>query len=166
MDRFGRRNLSIWGALGLGIPHIVMAALLGEYHSSWPSHQAAGWVCVAMVYVFMFSYGLSWGPVGWAMPSEVFPSTRRAKGVGLATAVNWITNFIIGIVVPQMIISWGFGTFVFFAVFCMLAAVYGFFLVPETSGKSLEQMDEVFKDNMGSEEMRLRAEILTDVTQH
>jgi MFS family permease len=111
----------------------------------------------------MFTYGLTYGPVGWAMPSEVFPSTRRAKGVGLATAVNWIANFIIGVAVPPMIVSLGFGTYVFFACFCILAAIYAFFCIPETGGKTLEQMDEVFKDNLGSEERELQREIMSNV---
>lgn len=111
----------------------------------------------------MFIYGLTYGPVGWAMPSEVFPSTRRAKGVGLATAVNWLANFIMGVAVPQMIISLRFGTYVFFACFCVLAAIWAYFCVPETSGKTLEQMDEVFHDNVAGEESQLRRTILSNV---
>lgn len=108
----------------------------------------------------MFTYGLTYGPVGWTLPAEVFPSQRRSKGVGLAVAVNWITNFAIGVCVPPMVIGIGYGTYVFFAAWCVLAAVFSYFFVPETAGKTLEQMDEVFHDNSGAEELAMKAEIM------
>jgi hypothetical protein len=49
MDKFGRRPLAIWGAIGMGIPHAIMAGLIGKYGSSWPEHQGLGWFCVALV---------------------------------------------------------------------------------------------------------------------
>ena len=107
-----------------------------------------------------FLSGLTYGPVGWTLPAEVYPNARRSKGVGLATAVNWIANFAIGVCVPPMIESLGFGTYVFFGVWCLIAGIFGYFLVPETAGKTLEQMDEVFKDNSGAEELELKREIV------
>lgn len=77
--------------------------------------------------------------------------------------VDWINNFIIGLITPPMIQGTGFGTYVFFAVFCFLSFIWVFFLVPETNGRSLEQMDEVFNDRSGTEEIARRREIMTDV---
>ncbi|KAF2444426.1 hypothetical protein P171DRAFT_414447 [Karstenula rhodostoma CBS 690.94] len=96
--------------------------------------------------VYMFSFGATWGPVPWAMPSEIFPSSLRAKGVALSTCSNWLNNFIIGLVTPPLVQNTGYGAYTFFAVFCGLAFVFTFFLVPETMGKSLEEMDAVFGD--------------------
>jgi hypothetical protein len=96
------------------------------------------------------------------MPAEVFPSSRRAKGVGIATATNWVSNFIIGVAVPPMLISIGYGTFIFFGFFCLLAAAFSYFFVTETSGKSLEEMDQVFKDNLGQEEMSVMRQTMHD----
>lgn len=110
--------------------------------------------------VLISGSGLTYGPVGWTLPAEVYPNARRSKGVGLATSVNWIANFIIGVAVPPMIESLGFGTYVFFAAWCLIAGLFGYFLVPETAGKTLEQMDEVFKDNSGIEEMELKRQII------
>lgn len=93
------------------------------------------------------------------MPAEVFPNSRRAKGVGLATATIWISNFVIGVAVPPMLISIGYGTFIFFGIFCMLAAVFSYFFVPETSGKTLEEMDSVFKDNLAQEELEMMRQV-------
>lgn len=110
------------------------------------------------------SSGLTYGPVGWTLPAEVYPNARRSKGVGLATSVNWIANFIIGVAVPPMVESLGFGTYVFFAAWCLIAGLFGYFLVPETAGKTLEQMDEVFKDNSGTEEIELKKQIVERIS--
>ena len=90
----------------------------------------------------------------------MFPSSKRAKGVGAATAMIWLANFIIGVVVPEMIIKIGWGTYLFFGVFCVLAAIFSYFMVPETAKKSLEQISELFGDNkaVGEREIMMRIE--------
>lgn len=93
------------------------------------------------------------------MPAEVFPSSLRAKGVALSTCSNWLNNFIIGLITPPLVQNTGFGAYTFFAVFCLLALVWTFFFVPETNGRSLEQMDQVFKDLSSEEEDAKRARI-------
>jgi hypothetical protein len=93
------------------------------------------------------------------MPAEIFPSSLRAKGVGLSTASNWLNNFIIGLITPPLVQNTGFGAYVFFAVFCGFSLLWTFFFVPETNGRSLEQMDHVFKDFRGEDEMARRVRI-------
>ncbi|EON98501.1 putative mfs monosaccharide protein [Phaeoacremonium minimum UCRPA7] len=147
MDNIGRRNLAIWGAVGMGIAHVIMAALYGSFGNSWPDHVSAGWACVTFVYIYVIVFGLTYGPLIWTLPSEVFTNVYRAKGVGFAVAVSWLCNFIIGVVVPPMIESITYGTFIFFAAFCALGAVFSFYLVPETANKTLEELDSdaIFK---------------------
>ena len=95
MDRFGRRPLLLWGSAGMAISHIIIAILVGKFSSNWPAHRAEGWVSVAFLLAYMVAFGCSWGPVPWAMPAEIFPSSLRAKGVALSTCSNWFNNFII-----------------------------------------------------------------------
>ena len=95
MDRFGRRPLLLWGSVFMTVSHVVIAVLVGLFSRSWPTHRAEGWVSVGFLLFYMLSFGASWGPVPWAMPSEIFPSSLRAKGVALATCSNWLNNFII-----------------------------------------------------------------------
>jgi sugar porter (SP) family MFS transporter len=71
MDNIGRRNMAIWGALGMGIAHTIMAGVYGAFGDSWPQHQAGGWACVAFVYAYVVIFGLSYGPLIWTLPSEV-----------------------------------------------------------------------------------------------
>lgn len=161
LDKIGRRKLAIGGGIGMGIPHAILAGLVGAYSTSWPAHPGPAWFGVALVYIYVLMYGLSYGPLGWTLPPEVYPNAVRAKGVGLAVATNWLANTIIGFSTPPMIQNIGFGTYIFFACWCFIAATFAFFFVPETSNLTLEQIDRLFKDHSAEEE----AEIKKDVTQ-
>lgn len=90
MDRFGRKPLLLWGALFMFVSHVIVAVLVGLFSDSWSAHNAEGWVGVAFLFFYMVAYGASWGPISWAMPSEVFPSSLRAKGVALSACSNWL----------------------------------------------------------------------------
>lgn len=160
MDHIGRRPLLMWGSAAMCISHVVVAVLVGLYSSDWPANQDKAWAGVSFIFIYMVSFGLSWGPVPWAMPSEVFPSSLRAKGVALSTCSNWINNFIIGLITPPLIQNTGFGTYVFFGVLCLLSGIWTYLFVPETAHRSLEEMDAVFKDRTGQEDEERRHAIL------
>lgn len=161
IDKVGRKPLAIFGGFSAGTAWIIMAALVGMYSDDWPAHPAAGWAAVAMAFMFVLVFGVSFSCLGWTLPAEVFTNATRAKGVALSTATVWLCNFIVGVATPPMIQDIGFGTYIFFGSFCILAGFWAIFLVPETKGKTLEQMDEVFKDTAAQEEKEiLRAEII------
>ncbi|KAF1970344.1 general substrate transporter [Bimuria novae-zelandiae CBS 107.79] len=166
MDRFGRRPLLLVGAALMSVSHLIIAVLVGKFGDQWSSYKTEGWVAVAFLFFYMFSFGATWGPVPWAMPSEIFPSSLRAKGVALSTCSNWFNNFVIGLITPPLVQNTGYGAYTFFAVFCLLAFVFTFFFVPETTGKTLEQMDQVFKDVSSEAEearkLRIEREIMAE----
>lgn len=99
------------------------------------------------------------------IPSDIF--ARKFPGINvdtlnsLSTCSNWLFNFIIGLITPPLVESTGYGAYVFFAVFCLLSLVWVYWFVPETAGKTLEEMDHVFKDlrAAGEEERRERIEL-------
>lgn len=155
IDKVGRRPLAISGGFGTCVCYIVIAVLSAVYGQDWSVNIAAGWACVAMVFLFILIFGVSYSPLGWALPSEVFPSAIRSKGVALSTCVNWLSNFVVGVITPPMMSDIGYRTYIFFAVWCFVAGVWAFFLVPETSGKTLEQIDEVFGDASSHEEREM-----------
>jgi sugar porter (SP) family MFS transporter len=160
IDTVGRRPLAIVGGFGSCICYIVIAAIAGVYSKDWSANPAAGWAAVAMAFCFIMVYGVSYSPLGWTLPPEVFPNSKRAKGVALAVCINWLSNFTVGIATPPMLQNISYGTYIFFAVFCGLSGIWAVLLVPETKGKTLEQMDLMFGDNSGEEEkefMRIAA---------
>lgn len=88
LDRFGRRKILLTGSICMFIPHLIISIFVGKYSHDWPSYIPEGWTSVAFLLAYMLAFGCSWGPVPWAMPSEVFPSSLRAKGVALATSLS------------------------------------------------------------------------------
>ncbi|CAG7924833.1 unnamed protein product [Penicillium olsonii] len=163
LDKIGRRKLAIFGGIAMAIPHLIMAGIYERFSDKWTSHKGAGWFGVALIYIYVACYAASYGPLAWVLPAEVFPSSRRAKGVGLATATIWLANFIVGVVVPQMLVSLGWGTFLFFGLFCVAAATFSFFFVPETANKSLEQVADVFGDTLNNTEDEMQARIEREI---
>ncbi|KAI1455137.1 general substrate transporter [Annulohypoxylon moriforme] len=159
LDKLGRRKLAIFGGIGMGIPHIIMAGIVSKYNDKWADNQGIGWFGVALIYLYVVAYAASYGPLTWVLPAEVFPSYKRAKGVGAASAMVWLANFIVGVIVPEMQIKLGWGTYLFFGCFCFAAAVFSFFFVPETTGRSLEQIAGLFGDRHenGENELGVRA---------
>ncbi|GKT41602.1 high-affinity glucose transporter [Colletotrichum spaethianum] len=155
IDKVGRRPLAILGGIGGGTAWGIMAILTGIYSKDWAANPSAGWGAVAMAFIFVILYGISYSPLGWALPAEVYPNSHRSKGVAAGTATVWLCNFIVGVATPPMLDKLGFGTYIFFGAWCFVASVWAFFLVPETKGKTLEQMDEVFKDTTAQEEKEI-----------
>ncbi|KAI8141847.1 general substrate transporter [Fennellomyces sp. T-0311] len=97
-----------------------------------------------IVYVAGYALGLGYAP--WVMQSEIFPIALRGKGNGIATATNWICNLVISITYLSMINAMtAAGTFWFYAGISLIFWVLIFFFVPETSGRSLEEMNVIFQ---------------------
>ncbi|KAL0250138.1 hypothetical protein I308_103446 [Cryptococcus tetragattii IND107] len=161
LDKIGRKVFLIVGALGLTVSHVVVAAMIGSYSDNWPAHKGPAWVGVGFIFGVMIFYGIGWGPVPWAMPAEIHASSRRAKGVAITTCSNWLNNFIIGLITPPLVSGTkGYGAFIFFAIWSILAGVWSVFFVPETKGRTLEQMDAVFKSHTAIEDAQARDDIL------
>jgi hypothetical protein len=132
-----------------------MAVLTGIYSDDWSANTSAGWAAVAMAFIFILVFGMSYSCLGWVLPAEVYTGSSRAKGVAMAVCVNWLCNFTVGVATPPMLESIGFGMYVFYGSMCFLASIWAYFLVPETMGKTLEQMDFVFGDNAAQEEREI-----------
>ncbi|PBP20311.1 hypothetical protein BUE80_DR008963 [Diplocarpon rosae] len=163
LDRFGRKWILLLGSLGMFVSHLSIAILVAKCSHDWPSNRPGAWTCVAFLFFYMISFGASWGPVPWAMPAEIFPSSLRAKGVAISTCSNWLNNFVIGLITPPLVQNTGFGVYVFFAVFCLGSLAWTWFFVPETNGKTLEEMDEVFKDRGNTADIQKKDEIYAQI---
>ncbi|KAK7710369.1 hypothetical protein SLS64_005954 [Diaporthe eres] len=167
IDKVGRKPLAIFGGFSSGITWMIMAALVGVFSKDWSANPAAGWAAVAMAFLFILCYGGTFSCLGWCLPAEVFTNATRAKGVALSTATVWLCNFIVGVATPPMLEQIGFGTYLFFGSFCIISGFWAIFLVPETKGKTLEQMDELFKDTAAQEEKEIiRAEMMAEAALH
>lgn len=82
MDKFGRRPLLLFGSIAMTICRIIIAVLVGLYHSTWAQHKDKGWVSVAFLFVYMLAFGMTWGMLGdteWNI-SILTPSRSSSMG--------------------------------------------------------------------------------------
>lgn len=154
VDRFGRKTILIVGGLGMAISHFIVAGITGAYQDNWDNHQGAAWTAVVFIWLYAIHFGYSWGPVAWIIISEVFPLGLRAKGVSIGGSSNWLNNFAVAMSTSDFIETSQFGAFIFFGVITTIGVIWVYFLVPETKGRTLEEMDEIF----GSGDARFAAE--------
>ncbi|KAH6475878.1 hypothetical protein HBI59_006230 [Parastagonospora nodorum] len=152
IDKIGRRPLLLSGAAGTFISLCIVGGIIGGYGNTLKDHPAAGWTGIAFVYIYDVNFSYSWAPIGWVLPSEIYNIGNRSKAMSLTTSSTWMCNFIIGLVTPDMLETIGYGTYLFFAAFALIAFFFTWFLIPETKGKTLEEMDAVFKDTTAHEE--------------
>jgi MFS family permease len=144
LDKFGRKTFLIVGALGMFVCHIIVAALEGSFEGDWPNHLGGGWAAIVFIWLFAVNFAYSWGPVTWVLTQEIFPNSMRSRGVAIVASTNWIFNFVIGLSTKDMLASMDYGTYIFFAAFCLGGAAFVWKCVPETKDRTLEELDIFF----------------------
>ncbi|CRG87078.1 Quinate permease [Talaromyces islandicus] len=144
VDKIGRKSVLISGAIAMGACHLIIAVIFAKNQHQWPTHQSAGWAAIVMVWLFAANFGWSWGPCAWIIVAEVWPLSARPYGIALGASANWMNNFIVGQVTPDMITGMAYGTFIFFGLITLLGSVFVWVFVPETKQLTLEEMDVIF----------------------
>ena len=145
VEKLGRKPLLIWGSLGMAIGAFGVALTFG--------HAGMEMVTMLSIMVYSASFMFSWGPICWVLIAEIFPNTIRGAAVAIAVAFQWIFNFIVSSTfVPMfnMHLTEGddFGhwfTYGLYGIICVVAALFVWKLVPETKGKTLEDMTKLWK---------------------
>jgi len=146
IDRLGRRPLLLVGLVGMGASLVAVGfAFLSIGAGGGKS--AAGIVTLIGLIVFIVSFAFSLGPVVWTVINEIFPGRVRGRAVAVATAVNWGAAFIVSRFFLTLVNAIGqSATFWLFAFFCVTGWVWVWRRVPETKGRSLEQIDEAWRE--------------------
>ena len=137
VDRLGRKPLLITGSIGMAV------GALGVALSNVMNLPALIPVISIMLYSACFMF--SWGPICWVYIAELFPNTIRSQATAWAVAFQWIFNFIVSSTFVPMY-SWSpFFAYALYGVICLIAAVFVWKLVPETKGKTLEDMTALWR---------------------
>ncbi|KAK4964412.1 hypothetical protein LTR66_012300 [Elasticomyces elasticus] len=146
IEKFGRRTLLIYGAIGMLVCEFIVA-IVGTADPKGHSAQGA---LIAFVCIYIFFFASTWGPGAWVVIGEIFPLPIRSKGVAVSTASNWFWNCIIGIITPYMVDKdqGNLGSKVFFiwGALCTACVIFAYFMVPETKGLTLEQVDKMLEE--------------------
>ncbi|MDO3644446.1 sugar porter family MFS transporter [Mucilaginibacter sp. L3T2-6] len=139
IDKWGRRPLLFVGIGGAVISLIVIGLLFAAGLTSGP------WILI-FILAFIACFAFSFGPVCWVVIGEIFPNAIRGKAMALATLSLWIGNFFVGQLTPLMLEGLGSSwTFWLFAICCSPALWLTWKLIPETKGRSLENIEAYWK---------------------
>lgn len=144
VEKWGRRPLLITGSIGMAVGAFGVALTFGNASMSM--------VCMVSIMVYSASFMMSWGPICWVLIAEIFPNTIRGKAVAIAVAFQWIFNWIVSSTfVPMFNMKTAgdpdFGhwfTYGLYGLICVIAAFFVWKLVPETKGKTLEDMTKLW----------------------
>jgi len=144
VDKYGRKPLMVIGALGMAI---AMLSLGFVFFSG-----ATGYLALFCMMLYVASFAMSWGPVTWVLLSEIFPNKIRGRALAIAVAAQWISNYLVSLTFPMMNdnsylsekFNHGFAYWVY-GIMSILAMLFIIKFVPETKGKTLEEMEELWK---------------------
>jgi sugar porter (SP) family MFS transporter len=139
LDKVGRRALLVTGTVGL----LVALLVLGAYFSSSTLQQSYSWVALAGLVLFIAAFAIGLGPVFWLMISEIFPVGARGKAMAVCTIANWGANFLVAqtfLTLSKTITRQG--VFFLYAALAVLSVLFFVAKVPETKGRSLEDIQE------------------------
>lgn len=155
IDFLGRKKSLMAGAIWMAAMMFIIGAVLATNppDASSGSVSSASIAMVAMIYLYVIGYSASWGPVPWVYLSEIFPTRLRSYGVGMGAATQWLFNFVVTKITPEAVNHIGWKTFLMFGIFCAANAVFATFLIKETKGKSLEEIDVLFGDVSAEQRM-------------
>jgi len=137
IDRLGRRPLLLLTSATMGLSLVLLG---NAFYANLPQP----WV-IAFVLLYMASFAIGMGPVVWVVLAEIFPTRTRGLAMGIATVALWLADFLITQTAPMMYAAWG-PSFAFwsYAVMCLVCLAFVAVFLPETKGKTLEQIERMF----------------------
>ena len=164
VDRLGRKPLLIAGALVMAAAMIVIGLLFDLHLVSAAGPVAGGraggasYLAVGAVMLYIMGFSFSWGPVVWVMLAEIYPNSIRGKAMSVAIGAQWIMNFIVSLTFPMLDgsaylnrhFNHGFAYWLYSAG-AILAALFVLRFVPETKGRTLESIQELWHPTSGAE---------------
>jgi MFS transporter, SP family, sugar:H+ symporter len=150
IDRVGRKPMLLGGLVGM-VTSLTVLGLSSELLSKPNSPgDAAAVITLLCLAGFIISFAATWGPVVWVMLPEVLPLSVRGTAMGVAVCLHWGANFLVSQTFPIMLDSWGPGpVFLGYAAIGVLAFLFVRALVPETKGRSLEQIEAALQRKTG-----------------
>jgi len=137
IDKVGRRMLYLVGSMGMVVTLLLLAA---SFHL-----EMQGTFTLIFILLFIAFFASCIGPVFWTLVSEIFPNRIRGKAVAFASFTQWIFNFLVVLLFPHFLLSiGGAATFLFLALMSFLQWLLTYLYVPETKGKSLEEIEQLW----------------------
>jgi SP family xylose:H+ symportor-like MFS transporter len=137
VDKWGRKPLLIVGSAGMALGMFAISGLAFM--------EVIGIGTLVFIIIYTASFMMSWGPITWVLISEIFPNKVRGKAVAVAVAAQWAANYFISSTYPAMMEFSGGFTYGFYGLMSVLSLIFVWKMVPETKGKTLEEMEELWE---------------------
>lgn len=138
VDKYNRRTILTVGGAGMALSFFT-PAILGAFGIN---ESALNWITLISLCCFILFYAFSWAPLTWIIVGEIFPLAVRGIGAGISSAFNWTGSLAIGLVFPILTAKYSFGViFSAFGFICILGLIFVRFVVVETKGRTLEQIE-------------------------
>jgi sugar porter (SP) family MFS transporter len=139
IDRMGRRPLLLIGTAGMIISLGVLAAMFA-------AHQGMAWLAVLCLMAYVASFAISLGPIFWLLISEIYPLNVRGLAEGAAAGANWAANLLVSLTFLTFLNALGPSkTFSLYSVLAIASFVFSYYLVPETRGRTLEDIEQFWR---------------------
>jgi MFS transporter, SP family, galactose:H+ symporter len=146
IDQLGRRQLLFWSLGGMAMTLFV---LTGAFLAGASGHLA--WIAVASVAAYVGFFAIGLGPVFWLLIAEIFPLALRGRAMSLATIANWGFNLVVSLTFLDLVVVLGNGgAFFVYAVLSLVSLAFVAALVPETKGRSLEEIEAALETGQSS----------------
>ncbi len=137
VDKWGRKPLLMVGSIGMAIGMFAIGLLAFM--------KIIGISTLVFIIIYTASFMMSWGPICWVLISELFPNKIRGKAVAVAVAAQWAANYFISSTYPAMMEFSSGGTYWFYGAMSIISFFFVWKMVPETKGKTLEEMEYLWK---------------------
>ncbi len=137
VDKYGRKPLLMIGSIGMAIGMLAIGMLAFM--------KVIGISTLIFIIIYTASFMMSWGPITWVLISEIFPNKIRGRAIAIAVASQWAANYLISSTYPAMMEFSGGVTYCFYGVMSILSFIFVWKMVPETKGKTLEEMEKLWK---------------------
>ena len=137
VDKWGRKPLLITGSIGMAIGMFAISALA--------FNQIIGISTLVFIIIYTASFMMSWGPICWVLIAEIFPNKIRGQAVAIAVAAQWAANYLISSTYPPMMEFSSAMTYGFYGTMAVISALFVWKFIPETKGKTLEEMEKLWK---------------------
>lgn len=141
IEKSGRRGLMLFGSIALAFCYLIIGFLLHDMAGN-------GFWLLLLVLLAIASYAVSLGPVTWVLISEIFPNSIRSEGVAIATFFLWLACYILTLTFPVIMSTFGgYTAFWIYGAICVSGFLFVYFRVPETKGKTLEELESFLVSN-------------------
>ncbi len=142
IDRIGRRPLLLTGIAGMTI---TLGVLGWAFHSASPAG-ALSWIAVISIMLYVASFAISLGPIFWLLIAEIYPLKVRSSTEGVAATVSWGANLLVSLTFLTLLQQIGATrTFWLYGIFAIGAWLFSYYLVPETKGRTLEEIEAFWR---------------------